>query len=357
MRVSGWTATAGAEPMILVERDEVPLPGDAIVEVAGCGVCHTDLGFYYDGVPTRHGFPLVLGHEISGIVVDAGAEAAAWLDSRVVVPAVIPCGRCEACRDGRGAICPEQVFPGSDIHGGFATHVRVPAHGLCRVPDLDDRGVNRAGLSLCDLAVIADAVSTPYQAIRRSGLAPGDLAVFVGVGGVGGFGVQIAAALGAAVVAVDVNDPRLEAMSRHGASLVLRGDLLDAKALKAKVRAFAVERRIPSWRYRIFETSGTPAGQSTAFTLLAKGAYLSVVGYTPKKVELHLSSVMAFDATVQGNWACLPEFYPEVVDLVLLGKVALAPFVEHRPMASINETFAEIHAKGAPRRVILVPER
>lgn len=357
MRVSGWTATAGAEPMILVERDEVPLPGDAIVEVAGCGVCHTDLGFYYDGVPTRHGFPLVLGHEISGIVVDAGAEAAAWLDSRVVVPAVIPCGRCEACRDGRGAICPEQVFPGSDIHGGFATHVRVPAHGLCRVPDLDDRGVNRAGLSLCDLAVIADAVSTPYQAIRRSGLAPGDLAVFVGVGGVGGFGVQIAAALGAAVVAVDVNDPRLEAMSRHGASLVLRGDLLDAKALKAKVRAFAVERRIPSWRYRIFETSGTPAGQSTAFTLLAKGAYLSVVGYTPKKVELHLSSVMAFDATVQGNWACLPEFYPEVVDLVLSGKVALAPFVEHRPMASINETFAEIHAKGAPRRVILVPER
>jgi 6-hydroxycyclohex-1-ene-1-carbonyl-CoA dehydrogenase len=343
--------------MALVERDEVPLPGDAIVEVAGCSVCHTDLGFYYDGVPTRHGFPLVLGHEISGIVVDAGAEAAAWLDSRVVVPAVIPCGRCEACRDGRGAICPEQVFPGSDIHGGFATHVRVPAHGLCRVPDLDDRGVNRAGLSLCDLAVIADAVSTPYQAIRRSGLAPGDLAVFVGVGGVGGFGVQIAAALGAAVVAVDVNDPRLEAMSRHGASLVLRGDLLDAKALKAKVRAFAVERRIPSWRYRIFETSGTPAGQSTAFTLLAKGAYLSVVGYTPKKVELHLSSVMAFDATVQGNWACLPEFYPEVVDLVLSGKVALAPFVEHRPMASINETFAEIHAKGAPRRVILVPER
>lgn len=357
MRVSGWTVTAGAEPMALVERDEVPLPGDAIVEVAGCSVCHTDLGFYYDGVPTRHGFPLVLGHEISGIVVDAGAEAAAWLDSRVVVPAVIPCGRCEACRDGRGAICPEQVFPGSDIHGGFATHVRVPAHGLCRVPDLDDRGVNRAGLSLCDLAVIADAVSTPYQAIRRSGLAPGDLAVFVGVGGVGGFGVQIAAALGAAVVAVDVNDPRLEAMSRHGASLVLRGDLLDAKALKAKVRAFAVERRIPSWRYRIFETSGTPAGQSTAFTLLAKGAYLSVVGYTPKKVELHLSSVMAFDATVQGNWACLPEFYPEVVDLVLSGKVALAPFVEHRPMASINETFAEIHAKGAPRRVILVPER
>ena len=132
---------------------------------------------------------------------------------------------------------------------------------------------------------------------------------------------------------------------------------MDTKALKSKVRAFAGERGIPSWRYRIFETSGSPAGQATAFSLLAKGAYLSVVGYTGKKVELHLSSVMAFDATVQGNWACLPELYPEVVELALSGKVALAPFVEHRPMATINETFAEIHAKGAPRRVILVPER
>jgi 6-hydroxycyclohex-1-ene-1-carbonyl-CoA dehydrogenase len=343
--------------MVLDERDEAPLPGDAIVAVAGCGVCHTDLGFYYEGVPTRHGFPLVLGHEISGNVVEAGADARGWLGRNVVVPAVMPCGRCDACANGRGAICPDQVFPGSDIHGGFATHVRVPAHGLCPVPDLGDRAQNRAGLSLADLAVIADAVSTPYQAIRRSGLAPGDLAVFVGVGGVGGFGVQIAAAWGAAVVAVDVNDARLETMSRHGASLTLRGDLLDAKALKSKVRAFAGERGIPTWRYRIFETSGTPAGQATAFSLLAKGAYLSVVGYTGKKVELHLSSVMAFDATVQGNWACLPELYPEVVELALSGKVALAPFVEHRPMATINETFAEIHAKGAPRRVILVPER
>jgi 6-hydroxycyclohex-1-ene-1-carbonyl-CoA dehydrogenase len=357
MRVSGWTVTNPAEPMMLVDRDEIPSAGDAIVKVAGCGVCHTDLGFYYEGVPTRHGFPLVLGHEISGTVVEAGTDARSWINRQVVVPAVIPCGACEACRAGRGAICPDQVFPGSDIHGGFATHVRVPARGLCGVPDLDDRGVNRAGLTLADLAVVADAVSTPYQAIRRSGLSEGDLAVFVGVGGVGGFGVQLAAAMGAFVVAVDVNDARLETMSRHGASLTLRGDRLDAKALKANVRAFASDRGIPTWRYRIFETSGTPAGQATAFSLLAKGAYLSVVGYTPRKVELHLSSVMAFDATVQGNWACLPEHYPAVVDLALSGKLTLASFVEHRPMASINETFAEIHEKGAPRRVILVPER
>src|SRR4249920_3361838 len=113
MRVRGWTVRAAGLPMVLEERDEAPGQGDAIVAVAGCGVCHTDLGFYYGGVPTRHGFPLVLGHEISGIVVDAGATAEEWKGRSVVVPAVTPCGRCDACRDGRGAICPEQVFPGS----------------------------------------------------------------------------------------------------------------------------------------------------------------------------------------------------------------------------------------------------
>lgn len=356
MRVAGWIVAAPGQPMTWVEREESPGPGDAVVAVAGCGVCHTDLGFYYEGVPTRHGFPLVLGHEIAGTVVAAGNEAATWVGRKVVVPAVIPCGRCEACLAGRGAICPEQVFPGSDVHGGFASHVRVPAHGLCPVPDLADASINRAALRLADLAVIADAVSTPYQAIRRSELGPGDLAVFVGVGGVGGFGVQLAAAAGAAVIAVDVNDARLETMARHGASLTLRADQLDAKALKSKVRAFAAERGIPTWRHRIFETSGSPAGQATAFSLLVKGAYLSVVGYTPKKIEIHLSSVMAFDATLQGNWACLPEYYPAIVDLALSGRISLAPFVEHRPMASINDTFAEIHAKGASRRVVLVPE-
>jgi 6-hydroxycyclohex-1-ene-1-carbonyl-CoA dehydrogenase len=180
--------------------------------------------------------------------------------------------------------------------------------------------------------------------------------VFVGVGGVGGFGVQLAAASGAAVIAVDVHEARLESMARNGAALTLRADQLDAKALKSKVRAFAAERGIPTWRQRIFETSGTPAGQATAFSLLAKGAYLSVVGYTPKKVEIHLSSVMAFDATVQGNWACLPGYYPAIVELALSGRIRLAPFIERRPMATINDTFAEIHAKGTLRRVILVPE-
>jgi 6-hydroxycyclohex-1-ene-1-carbonyl-CoA dehydrogenase len=356
MRVAAWTVEQPAEPMVLRERETRPEKGEVIVGVAGCGVCHTDLGFYYDGVPTRHPFPLTLGHEISGTVVEAGDNATDWLGRAVVVPAVIPCGNCDACRAGRGQICPTQIFPGSDVHGGFATHVCVPAHGLCPVPDLAESAINPTGLELFQLAVVADAISTPYQAIVRSDLRPGDLAVFVGAGGVGGFGVQIAASLGARVVAIDIDDRRLTEMRDHGAALTLRSDQISFKELRAAVRAFAKQHAIKPWRQKIFETSGTTAGQSTAFGLVGHGSYLSVVGYTPARLELRLSNLMAYDATVQGNWGCLPEHYPAVVDLVLSGSVALTPFIERRRLDSINQTFEDLHQRRTSRRVILVPE-
>jgi 6-hydroxycyclohex-1-ene-1-carbonyl-CoA dehydrogenase len=342
--------------MVRTEREETAGQGEVLVRVAGCGVCHTDLGFFYDGVPTKHGFPLCLGHEVSGRVVQAGAGAESWVGRDVIVPAVIPCGSCEACRAGRGSVCPSQIFPGSDVHGGFGTHVRVPAQGLCPVPDLTDARFNPSGVDLASLSVVADAVSTPYQAIARSGLGASDLAVFVGVGGVGGFAVQIGAALGAHVVAIDVDPARLEAISRFGAELTLRADVLDGKALKAAVRELAKARAVPSWRQKIFETSGTPAGQATAFSLLGHGGYLGVVGFTPEKVELKLSNLMAFDATAQGNWGCLPELYPKALDLVLSGKVRISQFIVKRPLESINETFEALRARKLAFRPVLVPE-
>lgn len=357
MQIASWVVRQPATPMTYERRDEAPGPDDVLIEVAGCGVCHTDLGFYYDGVPTRHPFPLTLGHEISGRVAAAGANVAHWMDRAVIVPAVLPCGECAACRAGRGQICPRQIFPGSDVDGGFGTHVRVPARGLCPVPDLTDPKVNPHGLDLPSLSVIADAVSTPYQAIARAGLAAGDLAVFVGAGGIGGFGVQVAHALGAEVVAIDVEDIRLEQMSRHGANLAINSRGIEAKPLRQQVRAFADARKIPTWRTKIFETSGTPAGQVTAFSLLGHGSLLSIVGYTPAPVEIRLSNLMAFDATLQGNWGCLPEHYPAVLDLVLAGRVTLEPFIERRPLKTINDVFAEIHAGRVFRRIILTPEQ
>ncbi|MEW6321873.1 MAG: 6-hydroxycyclohex-1-ene-1-carbonyl-CoA dehydrogenase [Acidobacteriota bacterium] len=355
MRCTAWVVTAPGVPMARETRDETPGPGEVLVEVAGCGVCHTDLGFYYHGVPTRHGFPLTLGHEISGTVVAAGPGAAHWTGRAVIVPAVLPCGECEACRQARGQVCPRQIFPGSDVHGGFATHVRLPSRGLCPVPDLTDDRVNPGRLDLASLSVIADAISTPYQAIVRSGLTADDLAVFVGAGGIGGFGVQIAAALGATVVAIDPSADRRAQMAAHGAALTLDPAATDDRGLRRQLRAFADSRGVPTWRTRIYETSGTTAGQATAFGLLGHGSYLSVIGYTAEPVELRFSNIMAFDATVQGNWGCLPDHYPAVLSLVLSGRIALEPFIERRPLAAINEVFAELHAGRPARRMVLMP--
>lgn len=343
--------TAVGVPLRRTERHvEALAPDEVLVEVAGCGVCHTDLGFLYDGVPTRHALPLILGHEISGRVILAGSAARSWVGRAVVVPAVIPCGQCDPCRRGRGSICAQQIFPGNDLDGGFASHVRVPARGLCAVPE---DALKR--IDLASLAVVADALTTPYQSIARSGLKPGDLAVFVGVGGVGGFGVQIAHALGATVVAIDVSQARLERLGAHGASLLLDASGRDTRSLKKAVRSFAKEQGCALTEWKIFETSGTPSGQQTAFGLLVHGAYLGVVGYTPRSAEVPVSHLMAFDARAEGCWGCLPELYPAALQLVLDGRVSLGPFIERRPLADVNPTLESIHAHQVLDRVVLVP--
>lgn len=355
MRIEGGHAyrlVAAGRPLELCELPPLePGSDEVIVQVAGCGICHTDVGFACDGVPTRKPLPLALGHEISGRVVAAGEGAAVWMERVVVVPAVIPCGTCPACQAGRPTICRNQFMPGNDGDGGFATHVRVPARGLCAVPEPLPSGMGPELLS-----VIADAVTTPWEAIRRAALGPDDVAVFVGVGGVGGFGVQIAAALGAAVAALDVDEDKLELAGTHGAGLTLNSAALNEKELKTSVRTFAKQSGRRGLGLKIFETSGTTAGQQTAFGLLDFGGYLAVVGYTAQKVDLRLSNLMAFDATARGNWGCPPEQYPRALDLVLKGRVAIVPYVEQHSLEETPAVFEAVARHAIRRRVILKPE-
>lgn len=331
--------------------DLAPEAGEVVVEVAGCGICHTDVGFASGGVPTRHPLPLVLGHEIAGRVTKGGGAASRWEGAAVIVPAVIPCGACPACLAGRPTICRNQFMPGNDGDGGFATHVKVPARGLCLVPEpLPEY------LPLAWLSVVADAVTTPYEAAMRAGLGPDHVAIFVGVGGIGGFGVQIAATLGAAVVAIDVDDARLALAGMHGAGLTLNSAQMAPKVMKAAVRAFAKESGRRGIGLRIFETSGTKAGQQTAFGLLDFGGHLAVVGYTPNPVELRLSNLMALDATAAGNWGCPPERYPEVLALVVSGGVRLDSYVETHPLSRAPEVFQAVVDHKLTRRAVLIPE-
>ncbi len=347
-----WMMTAPNTPMVREDFVATPGAGEVVVKIAGCGVCHTDLGYFYDGVRTNHALPLALGHEISGHVSHTGAGAESWLGQAVIVPAVMPCGECGPCKRGKPAICRAQKMPGNDIQGGFASHIVVPAKGLCPV---DEARLAKAGLQLADVSVVADAVTTPYQAVMRAGITPGSLAVVIGVGGVGGYCAQIAAAKGAKVVAIDVDNEKLAAMKPYGVGLTLNSRELDGKGLKSAISEFAKANGLPTTEWNIFECSGTAPGQLTAYGLLVHGATLSVVGFTMDKVEVRLSNLMAFDAKAIGNWGCPPELYPATLELVLEGKVQVKPFVEQHPLDQINAIFEDVHHRKIKKRVVLTP--
>ena len=358
--VRAFEMAAPREPMRLVEREAPALAAsDVLVRVAGCGVCHTDVGFFHDGVRTRHALPLTLGHEISGVVEAAGEDAERFVGAAVVVPAVIPCGKCSPCTRGKGGICATQIFPGNDIHGGFASHVAVPSAGICVVPGFDgdvEAPIADSGVSLPDLSVLADAVSTPWQAIEKSGLQAGDVAIFVGAGGVGGFGVQLAAAIGAHVVALDIDDAKLDALREHGAALAINTRDRAPRDVRKEISAWAKENSLPRTEWNIFETSGSGPGQEMAFGLLNHGAYLGIVGFTMATVEVRLSNLMAFDARAEGTWGCLPELYRSALDLILAGRVQIAPFVERHRMSAINDVFAALQEHRLSKRPVLVPD-
>ena len=350
IRAEAWVLTEAGKPLVRETR-ELPTPSatDVVVEVEACGLCHTDLGFANGSVAPRMALPIVLGHEVVGVVRAAGERFSSLVGKKVLVPAVMPCGDCVFCRKGRGNACLKQKMPGNDIDGGFATHLIAPGSAMVSLESAP------ASVKTDSLSVVADAVSTAYQAVRRSGLAAGDVAFVIGGGGVGGFAAQIARALGAKVVVCDVAADRLEGLSKLGVDHVCNVAGREAKDVRKELQGKAKEWGVPSLGYKIFECSGTAAGQTLAYTLIAHGATLLVVGFTRDAVSVRLSNLMAFDATVHGTWGCPVEAYPEVLQLIYDGKLAIEPFIERAPMSKINEHLTALAEHKLAKRLVMDP--
>jgi len=325
---------------------------EVLVKVAGCGVCHTDLGYFYDGVPTVQKPPLTLGHEISGTVV-AGEER--WVGKEVIIAAVMPCRKCILCKTGRGNRCLAQKMPGNSfgIYGGFSSYIPVPSIDLCEVR-------NRGNIPLEHLAVVADAVTTPYQAAKRADLQPGDNVIVIGVtGGVGVYMAQTAKALGAkTVIGIARNPEKLQRALKFGADFVISSQDKAIKDIRNEFREICKKNALEAgFGWKIFEVTGTKAGQDLALELLSFTGKLIVVGFGMAKNEYMLSRLMAFDAEIIGTWGCLPEYYPIVLDMVLTKKIDIGPFVETRPMSQIQSVFDEVHKAGSPaKRIVLTPD-
>jgi D-arabinose 1-dehydrogenase-like Zn-dependent alcohol dehydrogenase len=187
-----------------------PGPGEVLVKVAFCGICHSDLSLINGTFPAQ--VPVVTqGHEASGTVAKLGPDVTGWAEGdRVVVAAGRPCQRCPNCRRGDVVNCLRIQLMAFAYDGAWAEYTLAQAAGLTRVPD---------NVPLEQAAILADAVSTPYGAVVRTGkVTIGESVGVWGLGGVGTHIVQLARLVGAApVIAVDINPAVLDRAVELGA--------------------------------------------------------------------------------------------------------------------------------------------
>jgi 6-hydroxycyclohex-1-ene-1-carbonyl-CoA dehydrogenase len=326
---------------------EVPTPqpgaGQILVKVAACGVCHTDLHYLDHDVPTFKAPPMILGHEPSGTVSGLGAGVKNFKEGdRVLLPAVLTCGSCFQCRTGRENICDNMVMFGNHVDGAYAEYVLAPAKDAFHLP---------SEIPLEEGSIIADAVSTPYHAVvNRGQVRAGDNVVVFGCGGVGINAIQIAAAVGASVIAVDIEPQKLEMAKKMGAQAVINAKETDRidKVIKKMTGGGADV---------TFEVIGNPKTIQDAFSCIRKGGRTVVVGYTDKTVELPASKIMFFEQEIVGSLGCRPVDYPKIIELARTGKIKVKELVTGRfPLDRINDAF-DLLRSGDPGviRSIITP--
>jgi propanol-preferring alcohol dehydrogenase len=334
----------GPHQRLLIEEWQKPVitSHEVLVKVAACGVCHTDLHYIDHGVPTFKKPPLILGHEPSGIVAEAGSAVRNFKEGdRVLLPAVLTCGSCEFCRTGRENICSTMTMFGNNVDGAYAEYVAAPAKDVFHLPK---------EIPLEEGSVIADAVSTPYHAVKnRAEVRGGDSVVVFGCGGVGINLVQIAAAFGGIVIAVDISDTKLELAKKFGASYTVNSSKVEniGKEIK-KLTGGGADIAI--------EAIGRPQTIEMAFGTLRKGGRLVVVGYSAEDITLSAAKIMYFEMEVRGSLGCRPVDYPRLIELCRIGKIRVKELVTQKfPLEKINDAFDLLrsHDENALRSIVM----
>lgn len=324
--------------------EEVPTPkpgrGELLIKTAACGVCHTDMHYIDHGVPTFKKPPLILGHEPSGTVAGIGEDVTGFSEGdRILLPAVVTCGHCQACRTGRENICESMVMFGNNIDGAYAEYLVAPAKDSFHLPE---------EIPLQEGSIIADAISTPFHAVKnRAKVMPGDTVVVVGCGGVGINLVQVAAAVGGSVIAVDISDEKLEWAKKLGAEVCINPKE-DEKWTKT------VKKMTGGGADIAIEAIGNPATIEAAFNSLRTGGRLVVLGYTHKDISLNAGKIMYREMEIVGSLGCRPTDYPKLIELCRMGKIKVAELVTARfPLEGINDAF-DLLRKGEGLRSIIV---
>lgn len=348
-KIGTWQMTApGKIARAFIDVPELK-PDEVLVEIAGCGICHSDLTVFYGGVPTVT--PRTLGHEISGTIV---AGATNLIGQEVIIPAAMPCNNCPICKAGRENRCLAAKIPGYSmgVYGGNSSHIVVPSSDLCHIKE-------RKGMALSHLAVVADAVASPYQAAKRAAIQPGDMVIIVGAtGNVGVYATQICAILGAQeIIGIARDQEKLHRALKFGATHVISSRNKTPKEVRNEFYQYCKTKALPTnYGWKIFEWTGTAMGQEIALELLPFIGKLVIAGFGQQINKFPLSRLMAFEAEIIGSWACLPKYYPDVLNMVINGLIQIEPFIKTMPMSRIQEAYEETRQGGAGQRIILVPD-
>jgi alcohol dehydrogenase, propanol-preferring len=324
-----------------IEESAEPKPGadEVLIEVEGCGVCHSDLhvadGDWPQIIPITK-MPLILGHEIAGRVVEKGVSVDNLeLGDRVGVPWVHwTCGECEFCREGNENLCSKQKITGVSIDGGYAQFVKAPASHAQRIPD---------GLSCIEAAPLFCAGVTVYRALKRAQIKPGQRLAVFGVGGLGHLAVQIGRGLGAIVTAIDVTDEKLARAKELGASVTLNSAA--SNVVKEIRRAGGVHAALVA--------SAAKAAYDTAFRCVRPTGSLLVVGLPSEPICFPAIQMAALEVHIQASSVGTRDDIRELLTMAAAGKIHSQ--ITTRPLTDANEVLAELREGRVSGRIVLTP--
>lgn len=335
-----------------------PGPGEAVVKVQACGVCHTDLHYREGGINDE--FPFLLGHEAAGVVeaVGEGVSEVAPGDF-VILNWRAVCGQCRSCRRGRPQYCFDThnakqrmtLLDGTELSpalgiGAFAEKTLVAAGQCTKVDSAADPAV--AGLLGCGVMAGLGA------AVNTGGVSRGDSVAVIGCGGVGGAAVMGSRLAGAAkIIAVDIDDRKLETARRLGATHTVNSRTTDpVEAIRELTGGNGAD--------VVVEAVGRPETYKQAFYARDLAGTVVLVGVpTPEMtLELPLLDVFGRGGALKSSWYgdCLPSRdFPMLIDLYLEGRLDLGAFVtETIELGSVEQAFERMHRGDVLRSVVVL---
>ncbi len=326
-------------PREIVSGD-VPRPEansrDVIVRVTHSGICGTDYKIYSGAIPVS--YPRVMGHEMTGEVVDAGSSAVRQGD-RVIVDPQLYCGSCFHCRIGQTHLCPKGILIGRDVNGGFAELVAAPASHVFRLPDsIDSR-----------TAPLIQVLTTCLHAQQQVAIRPGETVVVFGLGVTGQLHVQLAKAAGASTVIGITRSADKRALAETlGADLTMAGD----EAAIAKVREATDGRGADV----VIETTGMLPSLSSGIHMARSGGRILLFGiFTAKDGSLPFYDLYFKELSLIGARVARSEDYPAAIALVERGDVKLRPLVSNvMPLAELDAAVAMLGSENGARMKIIL---